>query len=339
MATAAEPINVSDLLERLEEDGLPTGLPDLKVVLGNSDLTMDSDVEVDYDEAMLRLKTYFDEQEPEDEVSASIKLVGRKTTAPKRETTLNAKDKWVRSQIRTIQRRCNRVPTDNLVQTEMPDGKTVPLYRPSVQVRELNGETVYAYTSLDPEEGLLALTLVDYETYRKGGSNQYRHMPFVSQDHFRDGIELLKQYSFFSDKCSHPSCTYNTREGRNGFAAGLRRKWELLVRNLMLAPGTDAGKTSKKVMELKTMCYVHWLLGESRDFIKPLWAQITVELQDLPAEEFRSARIARFVDLINEIDALVQQKVKAGGERPATKEEIGEMLISFATEITGGTSR
>lgn len=339
MVAATEPINVSTLLDRLEEDGLPTGLPDLKVVLENAELTMDSDVDVDYDDAKLRLKNYFDEQEPEDEVNASIKLVGRKTPTPKRETTLNAKDKWVRGQIRTIQRRCNRVPAENLVSTEMPDGKTVPLYRPSVQVRELDGETVYVYASLDPEDGLLALTLVDYETYRKGGNNQFRHMPFASQDHFKKGIELLKEYSFFSDKCSYPNCSYNTREGRNGFAAGLRRKWELLVRNLMLAPGTDAGTTSKKVLELKTMCYVHWLLGESRDFIRPLWAQITVELQDLPSEEFRAARIARFVDLINEIDALVQQKVKAGGERPATKEEIGEMLISFATEITGGTAR
>ncbi len=293
MAPATEPINVSVLLERLEDDGLPTGLPDLKVVLDSPDLTMDSDVKVDYDDAKLRLKNFFDEQEPDEGASTPIKLVGRKTTTPKRQTTLNAKDKWVRGQIRTIQRRCNRVSPENLVPTEMPDGKTVPLYRPSVQVRELDGESVYAYQSLDPEEGLLALTLMDYETYRKGGSNQYRHMPFVSQDHFEKGIEMLKQYSFFSDKCSYPNCTYNTKEGRNGFAAGLRRKWELLVRNLMLAPGTDAGTTSKKVMELKQMCYVHWLLGESRDFIKPLWAQITVELQDLPVEEFRSARIAR----------------------------------------------
>jgi hypothetical protein len=276
-----------------------------------------------------------DTSEPSQPVAIKLSRPTRRASGSKG-PEVTEKDREVAMQLLEIQQKCRKIDDSELVETAFPAGGSAKLYRPKVEITTHQGQQIYAYPSLLEGDGHIGLRVADYDAYLPGGGRALQHMDFVSQSAFDRVVNLLRQYTFYSDKCSYPDCVYNVK-GRSEFTDGIRRKANMIIRNMMLPPAapTPRGSTAP-VMELKRMCYVHWLLSESRDIIQEKWMQITVDLQGLPAAEFRPARVERFVGLINEIHDAVQQKAKDGGERAASKEEIGEMLVSFATEIQKG---
>lgn len=331
---------LSKVMDILDSDGLAVSLPDMRRILDDEELTEDSTVSLSVEDIKHSAIEYYDklaaDEEPNAPQKPPLKISMATSVTNKATSELNSKDRWVTGQIRTIQRNCRRIKPEELTPVDFPDGRKTSLYRPKVEYTTHEGKLIYVYPSLHSEDGMIGLTHEEYEAFQPGGRSSKRHMLFVSPDMLQQVIDLFKQYSFYTDRCSYPDCAYNAKEGEAGFQAGLERKAQLIVRNLMVPPGTKVQRGGVQVLELKRQCYVHWLLGESRDFIQQRWMQITADLQGLPPAEFRQVRVQRFVDLINEVFDAVQAKAKDGGERPASKEEIGEMLIAFATETQKG---
>jgi hypothetical protein len=252
------------------------------------------------------------------------------TTSPRQKTQqFTPRDRDIAKELHALQAGCRKIPSTDYQIVKMRDGKQVSLYRPVLEIVRLNNISYYGYSSIAEGDGQILLDAVTYAKYE----NEWvrRHMPFVSDTEKAKYITLLEEYSFFSGKCAYPSCVENMK---GEFNPGLPKKAELLMRKAYFPPAYAAGG-SFKVMNLKSMCYLHWLLEEMRPQITEHWMLLTVQVQGMPPEDRHTKRIAEFTSLIGSIRILVEDKTRANGERKASFDEIAEMLMAFIKEMTG----
>ena len=266
--------------------------------------------------------------QPRSRITSKKTKSGRSSKAPLTPTELADLD--VARRIRDLQKTVRRIDgQDYELKVVIPGEPPVKFYRPTYHPEKIDGEWYQVYDSLVPGEAKFKLTEEDIESYDKG-KKKFMHMDFVQHESMQLLYRLFQSYSFFNNECSRPEC----KEIRlKPFNPGLKKKAELIIRKYYLPPEYPVSPGSKtQVMKLKGQCYVHWLLEESRDIIIPKWFEVTAATQKSPADQRSAARVGMFVDLIDEIMTAVSEKAKRGGERAATEDEIGDMLIAFAEE-------
>lgn len=254
------------------------------------------------------------------------------------------KDLWLAGQLRNLQRKCRRIGNDSFedrVREDRPFKVYRPKYDPSLVEHE--GESFYAYDSILEGDGKILISLEESEHYMAGGVWQYRHMPFVSDQALEQFMDLLKQYSFYTEVCVVGKEPLNTE---------LDRKARLLVQQRFNPPAWSAviyqqlerGKIDQDMYNRLTrrgdlafpeMCYQHWMMQADMDIIRREWMELTLELQqNLSGEEFKDARQRRLVSLITTLRGRLNERQKERGGRPVTHQQVAEMLINFAETVS-----
>jgi hypothetical protein len=206
------------------------------------------------------------------------------------------------------------------------NGVTVQLYWPTVEVRDVRmGDKripCYVYRSLDPTDGIIAITAADYERHQNGDWSK-RHMPMVTTGYWESLLKIFRGFSTYTHTCSI---------GGERFDPLLKSKARMFLRKLRGGPFSEG---PLEPMLYPQRCYTHWVLEQVRPSIQRAWMQATVDLQHLRGdpEAMAQARADRMEQLIREVYETVRKR-----NHRITIVGVANAFVAYADSVTANST-